>query len=137
MDKSKAKTLLDRIDTVLVIGWPNKEVPELLAQLGFKVVVHRGPGPEDYSVSEVKDGKVVSRHFGLPPEHVKLVYSYRPLSELPQTITTAKQVRAKILWTQSGVSAEGPDDWKGCWLEEKEQRSAAKSCRIGRLDVRH
>ena len=31
---------------MLVIHWPNREVPALLALAGFKVVVHGGPGPE-------------------------------------------------------------------------------------------
>lgn len=116
--------LFNSVTTVLVIDWPNKEVPELLALAGFKVVVHGGPGPEDYSAFQVKDGKVVSHHVGRPPERAELVYSYRPLSELPQTIAAAKQVCAKTLWTQSGVSAEGRDDRKGCWLSEEELRSA-------------
>lgn len=118
------KELFNGVKTVLVIDWPSKEVPELLALVGFNVVVHGGPGPEDYSLFEVKDNQVVSRRVGRPPEHAELVYSYRPLSELSQTIAAAKQVRAKTLWTQSGVSPEGQEDPKGCWLSDEELRSA-------------
>lgn len=118
------KELFNGVETVLVIDWPSREVPELLALAGFNVVVHGGPGPEDYSAYEVKDYKVVSRRVGRPPEHAELVYSYRPLSKLSQTITAAKQVHAKTLWTQSGVSPEGQKDPKGCWLSDEELRSA-------------
>jgi hypothetical protein len=118
------KGLFDGVETVLVIDWPSKEVPELLALAGLNVVVHGGPGPEDYSGYEVKDNKVVSRHIGRPPNHAELVYSYRPLSELSQTIAAAKQVRAKTLWTQSGISPDGQKDQKGCWLSDEDLRSA-------------
>ena len=118
------KELFNGVETVLVIDWPSREVPELLALAGFNVVVHGGPGPEDYSAYEVKDYKVVSRRVGRPPEHAELVYSYRPLSELSQTIAAAKEVRAKTLWTQSGVCPDGQKDPKGCWLSDEELRSA-------------
>lgn len=118
------KDLFNGVKTVLVIDWPSKEVPETLALAGFKVVVHGGPGPEDYSAYEVQDNKVVSRRIGHPPERAELVYSYRPLSELSQTIAAAKQVRAKTLWTQSGVSPDGQKNQKGCWLPDEELQSA-------------
>jgi len=123
--KESNKELFDGVKTVLVIDWPSKEVPELLALAGFSVVVHGGPGPEDYSgyEVEVKDNKVVSRRIGRPPEHAELVYSYRPLSELSETIAAAKQVRAKMLWTQSGISPDGQKGQKGCWLPDEELRS--------------
>lgn len=120
------KELFTGVKTVLVIDWPSKEVPELLALAGFNVVVHGGPGPEDYSAYEVKDNKLVSRRIGHPPEHAELVYSYRRLSELSQTIAAAKQVRAKTLWTQSGVSPDGQKNQAGCWLSDEELRSARK-----------
>ena len=118
------KGLFNGVKTVLVIDWPSKEVPELLALAGFNVVVHGGPGPEDYSGYKVNDNQVVSRRIGRPPEHAELVYSYRPLSELPQTIAAAKQVRAKTLWTQSGVAPDGQKNQNGCWLPNEELRSA-------------
>jgi len=118
------KEWFDGVKTVLVIDWPSQEVPELLALAGFNVVVNGGPGPEDYSGYEVKDNKVVSQRIGRRPERAELVYSYRPLSELSQTIAAAKQLRAKTLWTQSGISPDGQKDQKGCWLPDEELRSA-------------
>lgn len=119
-----AKELFKGVNTVLVIDWPNKEVPELLAGVGFNVVVHGGPGPEDYTLYELEGEKVRSRHVGRPPEQAQLVYSYRPLSELSQTIAAARNVGARTLWTQSGISEDGRKDEKGCWCPEEELRSA-------------
>lgn len=118
------KETLKIVDTVLVIDWPSKEVPEMLALAGFHVVVRGGPGPEDYSAYELINGEVVARHVGRPPERADLIYSYRPVSELPEAITTAKDVHARTIWTQSGLSAAGVSDPKGCWVPEEELRLA-------------
>jgi predicted CoA-binding protein len=120
------KDLLKGVETVLVIDWPSKEVPENLTRAGYRVVVHGGPGPEDYSAYEVNNGEVVTRHVGRPPEHADLVYSYRPFSELPEIIASAKALGAKTIWTQSGLSAAGVNDPKGCWISEEELRTARK-----------
>jgi predicted CoA-binding protein len=119
-----ATEILRAVETVLVIDWPSKEVPELLALAGFRVVVHGGPRPEDYSAYELKNGEVAVRHVGRPPERADLIYSYRPLSELPEIIATAKKLSAKTMWTQSGLSAAGVNDLKGCWLSEEELAAA-------------
>lgn len=112
------------VGTILVIDWPSPEVPELLARAGFQVIVKGGPGPQDFSVYEVKDGVVSSRHLGHPPGGADLVYSYRALSELSCIVAIAKSVRAKSIWVQSGFSAAGIRDPKGCWLSAEELRSA-------------
>jgi predicted CoA-binding protein len=112
------------VNTVLVIDWPTKDVPEMLALAGFQVVVRRGPGPDDYSVYELNNGQVVTRYAGRPPGRVDLIYSYRPSSELPEIIATAKSLQAKTIWAQSGLSAAGVKDPKGCWVPEGELRLA-------------
>ena len=116
--------MLKTVDTVLVIDWPSKDVPEALALAGFHVVVRGGPGPEDYSAYEVNNGAVVARHVGRPPERADLIYSYRPLKDLPGIIVTAKNLNVKTIWTQSGLSAVGTKDTKGCWVPEEELRAA-------------
>ena len=126
------KEIFRTVQTILVIDWPSKEVPETLARAGFRVVVRGGPGPEDYSAYEFGSSKnlahnpseVVVRHIGRAPEHADLIYSYRPLSELPEIITTAKRLGAQTIWTQSGLSAAGVIDRKGCWVPEEELRLA-------------
>ena len=112
--------VLKNVRTVLVIDWPSKDVPEELALAGFHVYVQGGPGPTDYSVYELNDGRVVARHIGRPPERAELVYSYRPLSELQQIVARAKALQAETIWTQSGLRAAGTNDPKGCWVPEEE-----------------
>src|SRR5215467_878148 len=87
---------------------------------GFTSMSRGGPGPTDYSVYELSDGRVVARHIGRPPERAELVYSYRPLSELPQIVARAKALQAETIWTQSGLRAAGTNDPKGCWVPEQE-----------------
>jgi predicted CoA-binding protein len=118
------KETFKTVATVLVIDWPTKDVPESLTMAGFHVVVRGGPGPEDYSVYALNNGEIVTRHLGRAPDRADLIYSHRPFSELPKIIATAKELHAKIIWTQSGVSAVGVNDPKGCWIPEEELRSA-------------
>ena len=116
--------ILKSAQTILVIDWPTKDVPETLARAGFEVVVHGGPGPEDYTAYEVRDGSVQVRHTGRPPEHADIVYSYRPLNELPNAIATAKAAGAKVIWTQSGKNVHGESDPQGCWVPPQELEAA-------------
>ena len=118
------KEMFKSVETVLVIDWPSKEVPEMLALAGFHVVVHGGPGPEDYSSYELNNGEVVARHVGCPPERADLIYSYRPLTELPEIVAVAKGFHAKTVWTQSGLSALGVNDPRGCWVAEEDLKLA-------------
>jgi predicted CoA-binding protein len=101
------KEMFQSVETVLLIDWPSQEVPEMLARAGFHVVVRGGPGPEDFSAYELNNGAVVARHVGRPPERADLIYSYRPLSELPEIVATAKSLHAKTIWTQSACPPLG------------------------------
>ncbi len=40
----RAIEILRTVETVLVIDWPNRKVPELLARAGLRVVARGGPG---------------------------------------------------------------------------------------------
>ena len=114
------KEMFSTVQTILVIDWPSKEVPELLARARLRVVVRGGPGPEDYSIYQINNGEVMERLTGCPPERADLIYSYRPLSELPGIIATAKELGAKTIWSQSGVNATGGKDPRGCWVADDE-----------------
>lgn len=111
-----AKEILKSAHGILLIDFPNPDVPYALALAGFAVVAHGGPGAEDYSAYEIVDGKVETRHTGYPPASADLVYAYRPLAEIQQIIAEAKAVHAKTIWTQSGLRRAGMRDPKGCWL---------------------
>jgi hypothetical protein len=121
--------------TILLIDWPSKDVPEALTRAGFSVFVHGGPGPEDYSVYELKNGEVVSSRTGRRPEQADLVYSYRPLAELARTIEEALAVGAKIVWIQSGLSLDGRKDPKAFWMTEEDMRSAQRQVKAAGLEL--
>jgi predicted CoA-binding protein len=127
------KTLLASVRSILVIDWPSRDVPESLVGAGFDVIVKGGPGPEDYFAYENSEGKMVSRRTGRAPDHADLVYSYRPLGELPGIIDAAKAIGARAIWTQSGLSASGVNDPKGCWLSEGDRTAAGNLIRSAGL----
>jgi predicted CoA-binding protein len=127
------KTLLASVRSILVIDWPSRDVPDSLALAAFHVTVHGGPGPEDYFAHEIVDGNPTPRRTGRPPDHADLVYSFRPLAELPQIIATAQSLGAKAIWTQSGLSAPGVKDPKGCWLSDADRTSASNLIRAAGL----
>jgi predicted CoA-binding protein len=120
------KELLTDVKDVLVIDWPSKDVPEALARAGLHVFVRGGPAPDDCSVYEADSAGAVIRRKGKAPEKADVVYAHRPLSELPTIIATAKAVHAKAIWTQSGLSAAGSKDPRGCWLADEEHQKAAE-----------
>ncbi len=120
------KELLKAVKTVLVIDWPSKEVPETLALAAFQVVVRGGPGSNEFSIYEVDSTGGVVRRSGQAPEQAELVYAHRPLIELPSIIASAKALRARAVWIQSGRSPTGSKDPRGCWLPAEEDQWAAE-----------
>ncbi|MGH9222626.1 MAG: CoA-binding protein [Acidimicrobiales bacterium] len=117
-----AEEILRAATSVLVIDWPSRDVPDTLARAGYQVVVHGGPAPDDYSSYTAEEGEVVVRRTGEPPERAELVYSHRPLDELPEIVEMAQQVGATAVWTQSGLNAAGGHDPTGCWRPEAESQ---------------
>ena len=101
---------------VLVVDWPSRDVPDSLALAGYDVVVRGGPESDNYSAYEALDGEVVVRRVGSPPDRAELVYSHRPLEELPGIVAVAEAIGAAAVWTQSGLSGEGVNDPAGCWV---------------------
>ena len=116
------REVLASAKTILIIDWPSKDVPESLTRAGFQVIVKGGPGPEDYVANELIDGNIVTGRKGPAPDRAELVYSHRPISELPEILQLAKTLGAKTIWTQSGVSDAGVDDSKGCWVPDEDLR---------------
>jgi predicted CoA-binding protein len=123
---TEAKQILEEANTVLVVDWPTRDVPTTLASAGYIVVAAEGPEPDNYSAYELRDEKIVVRHLGRPPERADLVYSYRPLDELPRIVTLAKQIGAQAVWCQSGLAGPGANDPKGCWMPQEASQEARK-----------
>jgi|1185.fasta_scaffold40138_3 predicted CoA-binding protein len=88
--------------TVLLIDFPSREVPDSLARAGYEVVVQGGPKPEDYFGFTAEGDHVSERRLGLAPEHADIVYVYRPAEELAEIVEKARQIRATVVWCESG-----------------------------------
>jgi predicted CoA-binding protein len=121
---TEPERILSAASSILVVDWPSRDVPETLARAGYSVVVKGGPEPDSYQAQEVRDGEVVPRSVGPPPDHADIVYSHRPLAELPGIVRLATDVGATTVWCQSGLASAGVDDPKGCWVPEDESRQA-------------
>lgn len=116
--------VLATTSSVVIVDWPSKDVPETLARAGWAVFVKGGPQPDNYTAYQVAGDDVVTRPVGGAPGHADLVYSHRPLSELPGIVALAQAVGARAVWLQSGRSETGDKDPKGCWLAEADSRTA-------------
>jgi predicted CoA-binding protein len=110
---SEADELLKGVQSIVVVDWPSRDVPDSLALAGYSVVVCGGPGR--YSAYERREGEVLVREVAGPPEHADLVYAHRPLAELPEVVALAKSVGARAVWSQSGLVSDGVRDARGCW----------------------
>jgi predicted CoA-binding protein len=118
---------LQHSHTVLLVDWPSRDVPESLVEAGFVVYVKGGPNPDDFFLQQWRDNQLVQQRVGHPPAHADLVFSYRPLSELPGIIDLAKSVHAKTIWTQSGLCSDGKtNDPRGCWLSHEDKLAACR-----------
>jgi hypothetical protein len=91
-------------ETVLVVDWPSRDVPEGFARAGLRVVVKGGPGPTDYTewVLDGGRGNVVREPIGRPPDRVDAVYAYRPVAELAAIVEQAKALGAAEVWREPG-----------------------------------
>jgi len=121
---TEPERILSAAGSVLVVDWPSRDVPDTLARAGYSVVVKGGPEPDSYTAQELRDGEVVPRHVGHPPDHVDIVYSHRPLAELPGIVQLATDLGATTVWCQSGLASAGVADPRGGWVPEDESRQA-------------
>jgi len=121
---TKAGQILRETGSILLVDWPSKDVPETLARAGYTVMVRGGPEPDNYWAYEVRDGEVVSRRTGQAPAAVDLVYSYRPVEELPGIVTMAQRLGARAVWLQSGVASDGTRAPDGCWMDQAASQAA-------------
>jgi predicted CoA-binding protein len=116
--------LLASMKSVLLIDWPSREVPDTLARSGFTVVSN--DGPDEYNAYEVEGNGMRVRDLGQLPKRADLVYTHRPIDELPEIVDTAKALGAKAVWLQSGRDKTGAKDPRGSWLSEADSASARK-----------
>jgi hypothetical protein len=116
--------VLHAAKSVLLIDYPGRVVPDSLARAGFSVVAHEGPGPLEYFAYDVTDGEIVKGPPGPAPESTDLVFSHRPIDELPPIVDEAKRIGASAVWTHSGFAEDGVRDPRGCWMSDDERAQA-------------
>lgn len=114
--------LLRTAKSVLLVDWPSRDVPDTLARGGFAVT--SSDGPDEYNAYEVEQGSVRVRSIDAVPELADLVYTHRPIEELPEIVNRAKSVGARAVWFQSGRSDRGAKDPRGCWMPPDDARRA-------------
>ena len=114
--------LLAGTKTVLLIDWPSRDVPDTLARSGLAVV--SSDGPDEFNAYEMHGGEVRTRDVGQLPKRSDIVYTHRPIDELPEIVDTAKALGAKAVWIQSGRDQTGAKDPHGCWLPPAESAKA-------------
>src|SRR6266545_835383 len=73
--------ILTSADSILVIDWPSRDVPETLTRAGYTVLVKGGPEPDNFSAWQLRDGEVVVAKLGRAPAHVDIVYAHRPAGD--------------------------------------------------------
>ena len=119
---SDGARLLAGVRSVVLIDWPSRDVPDALARAGFTVISN--DGPDEYNAYEVDGGVVTPRDVGRLPDRADLVYTHRPIDELPEIVETAGALGAQAVWIQSGRDATGAKDPRGCWLSAEDSRKA-------------
>lgn len=129
-----AGEILAAAGAFLVVDWPTRDVPDTLAGAGYEVVVHGGPAPDDYTAYELVGGEVVTRRVGRPPDQADVVYTFRPLEELPEIIGKALSLGARAVWIQSGLAEDGSTDPEGCWLSDETAARARALVEAAGLD---
>jgi predicted CoA-binding protein len=102
-----AGEVLAETESVLLIDYPGRVVPDTVARAGYQVVAHDGPGDVNYNAYEVDGDEVVARNLGVEPDHVDLVYSHRPFDELPGILELALRVGARAIWSEAGPGELG------------------------------
>jgi hypothetical protein len=71
-------------ESVLLIDWPSRDVPDALARAGYRVASQEGPGV-DYKAYELNGAEVVIRNLGTEPDHADLVIPTDRLTSCPRS----------------------------------------------------
>ena len=99
-----SKEILRRVRKILLIDWPNTNVPTELVEQGFVVFCY---SPGRYTQAEIEKGQLVFLELDNRPRSVDIVNIYRPEEEHADIIT--KQVLplgAKVIWLQPPITSQ-------------------------------
>lgn len=112
--------------TVVLHDWPSEDVPNALVGAGLDITFQGGPEPDDLYVTRLVDGRQETERVSRLPDHADIVYSHRPIDDMPRLLEEARRLGASTLWHQSGLDERGEKDPAGVHLteDEAEQRAA-------------
>jgi predicted CoA-binding protein len=116
------KKILETTKSILLMDWPNTEVPRALLNAGFKVFCY---SPNHYTQAEIlteypndvnqknifpprnkEEGYLIFRQLDGPPDSVDIVNVYRPEEEHAGIIANnVLPLGAKILWLHPPVTS--------------------------------
>ncbi len=119
-----AAELLASASSVLLIDYPGREVPEAFARVGFDTTAHEGPGDDEYYAYAFDGTAIVRTHVGAAPAHVDLVYTYRPVDELPGIVAFACDLGARSVWFAEADADEARTIVEGAGLAFADERDA-------------
>jgi len=118
--------ILRAAQTVVLHDWPSQEVPDELVAAGLDVTYQGGPDPDDLFVTRLVDGRPDTRKSGTLPQSADVIYSHRPIEEMPRLLEEAQALGARVLWHQSGVDEHGGKDPRGVHLDDQEAGERAR-----------
>jgi predicted CoA-binding protein len=94
--------ILKGAKTVLLVDWPNPDIPRSLLNAGFMVF---GYSPGKYSaINQTNDGELIFSKLNEQPASVDIVNVYRPEGEHAAIINShVLPLKAKVLWLHPPV----------------------------------
>lgn len=99
-----AKEILGTARNILLIDWPNADVPGILLEEGFTVFCY---SPGHYTRAEKEKGHLVFRELDSMPRAVDIVNVYRPEQEHEDIISKhVLPLGAKTLWLHPPIISQ-------------------------------
>ena len=99
-----AKEVLDAAKNILLIDWPNADVPGVLLEKGFTVFCY---SPGRYTRAQIEKDRLVFQELDRIPGPIDIVNVYRPEQEHPDIISQhVLPLGAKVLWLHPPLISE-------------------------------
>lgn len=122
MDENQIIHILKTARTIAVVGLssnPEKDsypIAEYLQKQGYRII------PVNPTAQEILGEKVYPDLLSIP-EPVDVVQVFRPPEAVPPIVQQAIQIKAKVVWLQSGIThAEAAEAGRAAGLEVVEDR---------------
>jgi len=122
MDENQIRRILKTARTIAVVGLssnPEKDsypIAEYLQQQGYRIL------PVNPTAKEILGEKVYPDLLSVP-EPVDVVQIFRPSEAVPPIVQQAIQIKAKVIWMQTGITnAEAAQAARAAGLEVVEDR---------------